>query len=61
MVDQSLVDYLKGKISAGAAASEADDVLKSFELIKQITLHRHHPTKSRKLPLFYLGVCLVFN
>ncbi|MHA2288787.1 MAG: alkyl sulfatase C-terminal domain-containing protein [Promethearchaeota archaeon] len=37
MVEQSLIDELKGKISAGAAASVADDVLKSFELIKQIS------------------------
>ena len=36
MVEQSLVDELKAKLSVGAAASEADDVLKSFELIKQI-------------------------
>ena len=37
MVDKSLVDELKGKMNAGAAAADADDVLKSFELIKQIS------------------------
>lgn len=37
MVDKSLVDELKGKINAGAAAADADDVLKSFDLIKQIS------------------------
>ena len=37
MVDKSLVDELKGKMNAGAAAADADDVLKSFDLIKQIS------------------------
>jgi hypothetical protein len=37
MVEKSLVDELKGKLSSGAAAGDADDVLKSFELIKQIS------------------------
>ena len=37
MVDKSLVDEIKNKIKSGASASEADDVLKSFELIKQMS------------------------
>ena len=37
MVDKSLVDELKGKMNAGAAAADADDILKSFDLIKQIS------------------------
>ena len=37
MVDKSLVDEIKNKIKSGASASEADDILKSFELIKQIS------------------------
>ena len=37
MVDKSLVDELKGKMNASAAAADADDVLKSFDLIKQIS------------------------
>ena len=37
MVDKSLVDEIKNKIKSGASASEADDVLKSFDLIKQIS------------------------
>ena len=37
MVDESLVDELKGKMNAGAAAADADDILKSFDLIKQIS------------------------
>lgn len=37
MVDKSLVEEIKNKIKSGASASEADDVLKSFELIKQMS------------------------
>jgi hypothetical protein len=37
MVDESLVSELKGKLKSGASAAEADDILKSFELIKQIS------------------------
>lgn len=37
MVEKSLVDELKSKLKSGAATSEADDILKSFELIKQIS------------------------
>ena len=37
MVENSLVNELKDKLNSGAAAAEADDILKSFELIKQIT------------------------
>ena len=37
MVDKSLVDEIKNKIKSGASASAADDVLKSFELIKQMS------------------------
>ena len=37
MVDKSLVDEIKNKIKSGASASEADDVLKFFELIKQMS------------------------
>ena len=37
MVDKSLVKELKEKIVSGSAAAESDDVLKSFELIKQIS------------------------
>ena len=37
MVDKSLVKELKEKIVSGSAALDADDVLKSFELIKQIS------------------------
>ncbi|MHA1543227.1 MAG: alkyl sulfatase C-terminal domain-containing protein [Candidatus Hodarchaeales archaeon] len=37
MVDKSLVEEIKNKIKSSASASEADDVLKSFELIKQIS------------------------
>jgi len=37
MVDKSLVDEIKNKIKSGASASEADDVLKCFELIKQMS------------------------
>ena len=37
MVEPSLVNELKEKISSGATAAEDDDMLKSFELIKQIT------------------------
>ena len=37
MVDESLVSELKGKLKSGASAAEVDDILKSFELIKQIS------------------------
>jgi len=37
MVDESLVKEIKEVLNAGAAAGEADDLLKSFELIKQVT------------------------
>jgi hypothetical protein len=37
MIDKSLVEEIKGRLNAGADARESDDVLKSFELIKQIT------------------------
>jgi len=37
MVDKSLVEEIKNTIKSGASASEADDVLKSFELIKQMS------------------------
>jgi hypothetical protein len=37
MVDKSLVEEIKNKIKSGASASEADDILKSFELIKQMS------------------------
>ncbi len=37
MVDKSLVKELKEKIVSGSAVAESDDVLKSFELIKQIS------------------------
>ncbi|MHA1507729.1 MAG: hypothetical protein ACTSO6_03385 [Promethearchaeota archaeon] len=37
MVEKSLVKELKEKIVSGSPAAESDDVLKSFELIKQIS------------------------
>lgn len=37
MVDELLVNELKSKLKSGASAAEAGDVLKSFELIKQIS------------------------
>ena len=37
MVETSLVSELKDMLKSGATASEADYILKSFELIKQIT------------------------
>lgn len=37
MVEPSLVSELKDMLNTGASAAEADDILKSFELIKQIT------------------------
>ena len=37
MVDKSLVEEIKNKIKSGASASEADGILKSFELIKQMS------------------------
>ena len=37
MVDKSLVEDIKNKIKSGASASEADGILKSFELIKQMS------------------------
>lgn len=37
MDDKSLINKLKEMLSAGAATANADDVLKSFELIKQIS------------------------
>lgn len=37
MVNKSLVEDIKGMLKAEAGAREADDVLKSFELIKQLT------------------------
>jgi hypothetical protein len=37
MVEKSLVDELKDKMSAGAAAADADTILNSFDLIKQIS------------------------
>ena len=37
MVNKSLVEDIKGMLKAEAGAREADEVLKSFELIKQLT------------------------
>ena len=37
MVDKSLVSDMKDMINAGAATADADAMLKSFELIKQIS------------------------
>jgi len=37
MVDKSLVEEMRAKINSGATEANADDALKSFELIKQIS------------------------
>jgi len=37
MVEKSLINDLKEKLNAGASAVDADDVLRSFELIKQLS------------------------